>query len=145
MPFTNDTTALDAILGLFKTGWDTAYAPGPAPFVVYPDQAEDTPPDGSPWVKVLFQIRNVPQVTIAPPGSRRFRNFAKLIFEVRTPFGGGLTTNQAMTDTIGSILEGQTTAPDAVTFREFVPTNIGKDGVWQLTKVVVSLEYDRFR
>lgn len=145
MTFATVTAAYDAIMDFFKSGWALAYPAGDAPFVVFPDQKQDTPPDQSPWVRLVFQHNQGFQATISPSPIKRFRKKGKVTFELRTPLGDGLTVSQGLIDTVLGIFEGKSTGPDAVIFRDCVPLEVGPDGAFFFTKVVVNFEYDQMR
>lgn len=144
MPFANQSAAYDAIMDQFKTQWAILY-PVEAPFVVYPDQKQDTPLSMDPWVRLIIQHKLGFQATLNSPGNRRFRAKGSVRVEVRSPLGDGLTQSQSIIDNVYAVFEGQTTGPDAVIFREVFTSEHGPDGVWFLTVVTINFEYDRFR
>lgn len=140
MPYTSITAARDAILTMFKTGWDAQG--GTIPLVVYDDAVESIPKNAAPWVRI--QVKHGPsnQATLGGVGNRRFRKTGIVTVQVFTESSGGLTLSDAYAKIAVDIFEGNTTTPDGVMFTNVTAKEIGNVGDWFQTNVTASFNYD---
>lgn len=147
MPYANIGAARDAIQNHLNTEWTAAYpSPATPPTIAWQDTNAETPQDNEPWLRVKWMHKVGFQATINVPGNRRFRARGTLTVEVRSPTGDGLTESDAMVNNVQAIFEGQNVGgTDGVIFRDVTPVEVGHDGPWFLTNVVVNFEYDRIR
>lgn len=141
MPVADIAEARDLVMGLFKTKW-SAQAP-PVPIVGYQDKKTPgiPPADGSEYVEAEIQHMDDRPAGIGDTGRKRFRAFARLIVDIRTPFGDGLTRSDQLVKIIQSF-RGSTTAPDRVQFRRVTVGESGKDGNYYKVRMFVYFDYD---
>lgn len=145
--------ARDAILGTFRTAWladaDTRDYP-----VKYPDvaQGEFPPktqlPGGAPTPWARLTMIHSPgaggQATLSgDTGKRRYERFGVLTIELYSPAGDGMRIADEMIRVAKGAYEGQRVG--GVTFHRVRPTEIGPDGPYTHTNVLVEFEYDEVR
>lgn len=145
------TAARDAIFGRFGAVWAAAWAspPGPdgenaAPAILYQGKKQDTPKDGSSYVKVRVQHVLGFQATLRDAANgARFRSLGQVWVDIYGPPEDGLTANDAYVKVTQSAFEGHQTSPDGVLFRGVRVREMGGDGVHEHTIVIADFEYDR--
>lgn len=89
---TNLIGAKDEIFGAFQTAWSagTVAIVGYVPYVQYPGQADEDPPDASKfWVRISTQIVNGSQGTLSENvvlnGSKRFETIGLVFLQIFAP------------------------------------------------------------
>lgn len=141
MPYASIADARDAMLGMFKTGWN-AQTP-PVPPVAYPDMKFTAPDASSAWARITVQhVHGSRQVTLGQPGNRRFRKVGVITVQIFTPPGDGLTLADQLVKIAVDIFEGKSTVDDGVQFLNVRPIEVGLNGSWQHNNVQVDFNYD---
>lgn len=144
------STARDEILTLFRTAWRADATSLPVA-LYYDDVTGELPRDADttanpdPWAHI--QVRHVTgdQATLAgATGQRRFRRTGLVFVRVYTPFGQGLSLNDALAMIAVRAFEGKKT-PSDVWFRGVRSEENGIDGAWFLTTVTAEFLYDEVR
>ncbi len=143
MPPVSLTAARDAVLLHFTTAWD-AQTP-PVPLLLYRDVKEDLPLSTLSWARITMQHKVGSPATLGGIGGRRFRHEGVVTVQVFTPFGGGQTQNDLLTQVAIDAFEGDETSPDGVWFRNVRLNEIGQSGSWLQTNVLVDFTYDRIK
>lgn len=142
MPFISVELARDAILSHFNAAW-AAQVP-PVPKLLFQDKKDELPLGTESWARITVLHNEGRRVTVGgDPGNRRFRRFGVINIQIFTPFGDGLVTNDKLVQVAVDAFEGKTTGGgDTVEFRNVRSNEIGPDGDWYNTNVVVNFEYD---
>lgn len=142
MPIATPTAARDAILTLFKTAID---ANAPAVTVIYDDVKTEIPTGATDeWMRVQVEHLERTQPTVGNAvGLRRYRSSGLVTVQIFTPFGGGLTRADVLSDIVFDIFDGISTGSgDGITFRNVTMREIGQSGNWYQTNILVDFEYD---
>jgi hypothetical protein len=130
-------------MALFKTAWDAQG--GTIPLVFYQDTVTDIPKDGSAWAKISVLHQNGGQATLGEVGNRTFRREGLVIVEIHSPFGEGLANGDLLSKVALDAFEGNTTASGEIWFRNARLSEIGQDGDWHISTVMVDFEYDEIK
>ena len=136
--------AIDEILGLFKTAWDTT---GHGTRVKYDNVGKKSmPPAGQdPWARVVLRHTSASQVSLSGAvGTRRFQRNGILTIQVFEPPGKGLSGATDLPKIIQDAFEGVETA-SGVWFRDVTVNEIGPDGDFFQTNIVAFFEYDEVK
>lgn len=141
MPVNDIGNARDLVFDMLKTAWA---GQDEAPVLLYQDNAAD-PPERASYAEAEIQHQRGTQATIGEAGKRRFRAWARLTVTIRTPYGDGLTSSDAMTKIVQDAYEGKSTAHGEVQFRDVRVVEDGKDGAFYKVRVIVDFDYDRLK
>jgi len=138
------TEAIDQILGIFKTAWDTT----PYATRVFYDNVSNAeiPPTGRlPWARVSVRHIEGNQATLAGViGERRFRRSGFVNISIFQPAGGGLPGSLDLPTIVRDAYEGVST-PNGAWFRNVRINEVGVDGEWFVTNVIADFSYDEIR
>jgi hypothetical protein len=138
------TQARDEILTVFRDAWLASSESNALP-VLYPD-TDDELPDSGAWARVSVRHGTGGQATLANhDGQRRYRHTGFVTVELYTPRGDGLVLNDQLSTIVKHAFEGVTTCPGQVIFRRVRVNEVGPDGQWFHTNVLVDFEYDEVR
>jgi hypothetical protein len=146
---TDLNNAYDEILGAFRTAWEAnagAFNGGTPPEVRYDGVGDSGPPaSADPWARI--QIRHVAgeQATLQGSGNkRRFRRAGIITVQVFYPLKrAALSNSRSLAEVARGAYEGKATASH-IWFRNVRIQEIGPDGSWYQTNVLVDFEYDEF-
>lgn len=146
MPISTIQEARDEILGFFTTAWNAQASPPP---LFYTDKHEDLP-DNGPYARITVQHTNFAQATLGGKpalggGGRRFRRTGLITVQIFSVSGSGLTNSDPLVDLTVDTFEGEDTGSDRIEFRNVRANEIGQDGPWFQTNVLVDFEYDRVK
>jgi hypothetical protein len=140
-------SARDEILGLFNVYW-TANTPalngGTAVPIRWEGQdAGDPPPAGSPWARIVVRHTDSRQSTLAPVGQGRATRYGLVTVQVFAPLsnGDGLSLAENLAIIARAAYERRSTA-SGIWFRNPTIREVGPDGSWYQTNLVVQFEYD---
>ena len=140
----NITQARDEILTTFRDAWVASSTSASLP-VLYPDTADDTPPDSGAWARVTVQHGTRGQTTLSNEnGVRRYRATGFVTAQIFTPRGKGLTLNDQLAKIVLDAFDGVTTA-GGVAFYRARTREIGPDSQWFHTNVLVDFDYDEVK
>jgi len=128
------TAARDEILTLFKTAWD---AQGTVPPVLYWDRATQPPTSGD-WARITLRHTSGGNAAIS---NRFFVREGLVTVQLFTNFGEGLSSADLMSKVVSDAFQGQQTA-GGVWFRNVRVNEIGQDGEWFQTNVLIDFEYN---
>jgi hypothetical protein len=138
----NFNTALDDILGMFKTVWDATYS---SIAVVYPNMGgnpiEDT---SSEWVRITTTRMGEGEHAGIGDGTGRYSKRGMIIFQVFTVKGLGISRANLLSQAIVDCFEGETSTNGVTTSRTEV-RHIGSDGGWHQTNVNVFFDFDEYK
>jgi len=148
------TQARDGILGHLRTAW-LANGATVDVLVFYPDTVVGVkglagtkvaqPVSGSPWARVTLQHVTSGQTSLADNTSKKiFTRNGVLTVQVFTPYGTGLTKSDTLTKVVQDAFEGKATL-NGVWFRNVRANEIGQDGEWHQTNVLVEFTYDEVK
>jgi hypothetical protein len=132
--------ARDDILTLFKTAWDTTTYPA-----VYEDTKGDRPASDTPFARPRIRHTTGGQASLSGGlGTSRFERIGFLLVAIYTPQGSGLTNAYSLAKIVADAFEG-TASPNGVWFRNVRINEIGPDGDFFVTNVVVDFVYDEVK
>jgi hypothetical protein len=144
---TSIATARDDILSLFYSAWN-AGPPSQGIAVVYDDTMGSTPKDGQPalpWARAVVKHLNGGQASLANfNGTSRYRRAGIFTVQVFTPYGGGLSLSDTLVSVIVNAFEGKAST-NGVWFRQVRINEVGQDGLWYQTNVLINFEYDEVK
>jgi hypothetical protein len=133
--------ARDEILAKFHEAWDADTTSADVP-VLYSDQPQEVPDSGA-WARITVRHLAGGQVTLSnSSGSRRFRHEGTIFVQIFTPFNDGMELGDDLAMIAQRAFEGEVTSPGRVIFRRVRINEIGQDGQWFQTNVLVDFEYD---
>ena len=147
MPIATIAAARDEILLHFTTKWNAGTPP--IPLLLYDDKHRDLPND-APYARITIKHNESPQVTIGATVAKggdgvRFRRLGIVTVQVFEVSGDGLTAADVLVDLALDAFEGEKTGLDRIEFRNARANEIGQDGPWFQTNVVVEFTYDRIK
>jgi hypothetical protein len=144
---TSITTARDDILTLFSTAWN-AGPPSQGIAVLYDDSIGIKPKSGQPllpWVRAVVRHLSGGQASLSNfNGVSRYRRSGIFTVQVFTPYGGGLSLSDSLVSVIVNAFEGKAST-NGVWFRQIRVNEIGQEGVWYQTNVLINFEYDEVK
>lgn len=144
MPISDIAVARDAIISLFKTVWEAQASP--IPLLFYEDINFDSPDAGTAWARIIVRHTTGFQATLSTgSGNRRFRRFGLVNVEIYTSPGSGLTEADKFAKVALDAFEGNSTALDAVVFRNVRVNELGQTGQWYQTNVICEFDYDEVK
>lgn len=127
--------ANDEVLTQLKTIWDlTGHK------LFYEDVRDQKETDQSPWAKVAVRHAAGQQDSLGGRGHRSFLRFGVLIVTIHTPSGSGLSDAYALAKVVADAYEGAS-SPNGVWFRNVRINELGRDGTFYMTNVLVDFEY----
>ncbi len=108
--------------------------------------SKSVPPDGQEaWARVVLRHNTSRQATLAgATGTRRFERRGTLIVQVFETPGKGLSGAVDLPKVVCDSYEGATT-PGGVWFRDVTINEVGQDGDFFQTNIVVKFEYSEIR
>lgn len=135
----NKEEAVDAILDIFKTAWDTTGFTA-----LYPGKEKEKPTSEAPWARVTIQHASGDQASLGSLGGRRrFREVGTLFVQVFAPVGDGSTWCYQLTQLLCDAYR-DARHPE-VWFRNVHSEEIGDDGSFLQHNVIATFIYDNVR
>ena len=131
--------ANDDILALLKAAWDPT---GHEMF--YDDIREQRETDQTPWAQVVVRHAAGQQDTLGGIGNRSFLRLGVVIVTINTPSGSGLSTAYALAKVVADAYEG-VSSPNGVWFRNVRINELGRDGAFYRTNVLIDFEYSEMK
>ncbi len=131
--------ANDDILALLKAAWDQT---GHEMF--YDDIREQRETDQTPWAQVVVRHAAGQQDTLGGVGNRSFLRLGVVIVTINTPSGSGLSTAYALAKVVADAYEG-VSSPNGVWFRNVRINELGRDGTFYRTNVLIDFEYSEMK
>ena len=131
--------ANDDILALLKAAWDPT---GHEMF--YDDIREQRETDQTPWAQVVVRHAAGQQDTLGGVGNRSFLRLGVVIVTINTPSGSGLSTAYALAKVVADAYEG-VSSPNGVWFRNVRINELGRDGAFYRTNVLIDFEYSEMK
>ncbi len=131
--------ANDDILALLKAVWDPT---GHEMF--YDDIREQRETDQTPWAQVVVRHAAGQQDTLGGVGNRSFLRLGVVIVTINTPSGSGLSTAYALAKVVADAYEG-VSSPNGVWFRNVRINELGRDGTFYRTNVLIDFEYSEMK
>lgn len=129
------TTAVSSMQSYFRTQWSSATA------IYYDDDKDDTPDDGSTWVRFSIRHDDGGQASIGSPNNNRFRQNGILIISVFAKSGQYAIDAREKAEDVKQIYDGLENS--GITYYNASIREIGSDGRgWYQINVVVSFRYD---
>ena len=127
--------ANDDILTLLKAVWDpTGHA------MNYDNVREQRENDQSPWAWVAVRHVAGQQDTLGGQGYRLFLRIGLITVTINTPSSSGLSEGYNLAKVVADAYEG-VTSPNGVWFRNVRINELGRDGAFFQTNVLVDFEY----
>lgn len=131
--------ANDDILALLKAAWDPT---GHEMF--YDDIREQRETDQTPWAQVVVRHAAGQQDTLGGVGNRSFLRLGVVIVTINTPSGSGLSTAYTLAKVVADAYEG-VSSPNGVWFRNVRINELGRDGTFYRTNVLIDFEYGEMK
>ncbi len=131
--------ANDDILALLKAAWDPT---GHEMF--YDDIRDQRETDQTPWAQVVVRHAAGQQDTLGGIGNRSFLRLGVVIVTINTPSGSGLSTAYALAKVVADAYEG-VSSPNGVWFRNVRINELGRDGTFYRTNVLIDFEYSEMK
>ena len=97
-------------------------------------------PSQEAWVQFVIRHASGRQTSLGGAGSRNFEREGTAIAAIFTPVGKGLSESYDLAKTIADAYEG-VTSPNGVWFRNVRIQEIGRDGEFHQTQVLIEFEY----
>lgn len=127
--------ANDEILVLLKAVWDpTGYK------LFYEDIRDEKDTDLSPWASVIVRHAAGKQDTLGGTGNRSFLRLGVCIITINTPSGSGLSEAYPLAKVVSDAYEG-VSSPNGVWFRNVRINELGRNGTFYQTNVLIDFEY----
>lgn len=127
--------ANDDILSLLKTAWDTT-----GHVMFWEGVRDQREVDMSPWATVVVRHAAGQQDTLGGVGSRQFLRLGTLIVTINTPSSSGLSEGYNLAKVVADAYEG-VASPNGVWFRNVRINELGREGTFFQTNVLVDFEY----
>lgn len=131
--------ANDDILALLKAAWDPT---GHEMF--YDDIRDQRETDQTPWAQVVVRHAAGQQDTLGGVGNRSFLRLGVVIVTINTPSGSGLSIAYALAKVVADAYEG-VSSPNGVWFRNVRINELGRDGTFYRTNVLIDFEYSEMK
>jgi hypothetical protein len=136
----NISQARDEILATFRDAWEADETSAVVP-VLYWDIAQDVPNSG-PWARVTVRHSAGNKSSLSNEvGSRRFTYVGTIFVQIFTVHEDGMVSADVLADIAMRAFEGNVTS-GGVIFRQVRLNEVGQDGQWFQTNVLVDFEYD---
>ena len=135
------TQAHDEVLEVFDDAWSALATPPPVQYPDRPPPVDPFPPVGATWARVHLTDNEGEQIGFGPAEGRRYRSMGVLTVQIFAPKGSGRSIPQALAQTVLGAFRGKTTAGGLEFFRHRA-RDIGPDGDWWQTNVIVEYQYD---
>lgn len=134
--------AIDEMLALLKTAWDaTSYADN----VVWPNKDGAPPAQREPWIRPKVQHVDGGNGSISGAnGVARYVRLGFITVQLFVPSGQGLSTEATLSKIIIDAYEGKKTA-SGVWFRNVRAREVGEDGEFHQTNIIIDFEYDEIK
>lgn len=118
------STARESIYQRFATDWGVTSD--------YTFDNEDfTPPEDTPWVRLVVRHTSSNQVSLGSSGNRKFDRDGLVFVQVFTPLDQGSAVADALVEKVLEIFEGKTI--DLIRFTDVTPREVGPmDGWYQV-------------
>lgn len=131
--------AKDEVLAFFKEGWDTTSLA-----VVYEQVPADEPLDkNSPYAQIFFRLGYGRQSGFGD-GQKTYERNGSIQCEIRTPAGKGLSDSLPLVKVVVDSFEGKHT-PGGVWFRTIDIQNLGQDGLFYVTSVMIYFKFNEVK
>lgn len=131
------TQAIDGVLTKFRTAW---LATGYDAF--YDDTPQDRGTDEDPWARATVQhVDGFMSSLKSPTGQARYERKGILTVQIFTESGSGLQAAYDLAKVVSDAFEGQSVA-GGLWFRDVRVREIGRDGAFRQTNVIVEFDYE---
>lgn len=127
--------ANDEILILLKSAWDPTTHQ-----LFYSNVRDEKEIDQSPWASVVVRHAAGQQDSLGGRGNRLFLRLGIMIVTINTPSASGLSDAYALAKVVSDAYEG-VSSPNGVWFRNVRINELGRDGSFFQTNVIVDFEY----
>ena len=146
MPLTQ-TQARDEMLSMLQTPINSISPSQDQPLVLHEDKNADVPKTPLPWCRAIVRHFSGGQASLSgTDGTKRYERQGTMFVQVFTISGNGLVLSDKITSTIRSGFEGSNSeSPGGVWFRDVHVEEVGSDGSWFQSNVLIGFVYDEFR
>lgn len=127
--------ANNEILSLLKTAWDTT-----GHKMNWEGVRDQRETDMSPWATVVVRHAAGQQDTLGGVGNRQFLRLGTVVVTINTPSSSGLSEGYNLAKVVADAYEG-VSSPNGVWFRNVRINELGREGTFFQTNVVVDFEY----
>lgn len=134
-------TAVDDILTVFKTAWDTTG------YVALYENIGGTLPSGNsdPWARLTVR-HNAGNLVSLTGGlsTQRYVREGTLFVQIFVPSGESLSEAYSLAELVSTAYEGETT-PNGVWFKNVRVNEVGPDGHWFQVNLLIDFTYDEIK
>lgn len=129
----------DAILGIFKTAWDTTgYS-----VVSWDGSVGEVPTGNDPWARALVRHVTGGAATIGQVGGRRrFRRSGLVTIQLFDRVGDGMTRLDQLAKLVSNAYEKPAAPGHGVWYRNVRVNEVGQSGDWLQLNVIAEFTYD---
>ena len=138
-PQMNYQEAKDELQKMVTDSWNTTGHP-----IFYEGVGKDRPEDTQPFARVWIRHTNGRQATLGGRGGRSFERTGLLTVQVYAPIGKGLRESYPLAKVVADTFEGEA-SPNGIWFRNVRINEVGKDGAFILTNVIIDFEYNEIK
>lgn len=131
----NFEQATDEILTILKDAWDETGYP-----MYHEDLQTVRETSNSPWATSVIRHASSRQATLGGIGQRSFLRVGVLIVSVFIQRGNGLSEAYQLAKLVAEAFEGKS-SPNGVWFRNVRVNEIGPDGTFFQTNILIDFEY----
>ncbi len=132
--------ARDEIFTMLKAGWDAT-----GNTMSYPNLPFEIPIDETPWGRTMLSLTPFSKQTLSSiNGVKRYTRYGILTVQLFTVSGTGLSSADNYAKIIQDTFEGKS-SPNGVWFKNARSNDIGPDGVWYQTNILIDFEFDEIK
>lgn len=146
-------TARNEVMELLHTAWEANSTSAPIPLLW--DNVNDDPPvppastskaEAAPWARAQMRHNIGGQASLmGDSATQRYRRTGIITVEIRTPRGTGFDRlHDELIQIVKDAFEGETT-PSQIEFRDGTCREVGQDGPWFHSNVLITFEYDEIK
>lgn len=153
MTAANQAAARNEVMALLNTAWLANGTSADVP-LLWDNVSGNAPPkpdstgkaEAGSWARAQMRHNVGGQVSLADDqGRRRWRRSGIITVEVYTPLGTGFDRlHDELVQIVKDAFEGKTTVSDII-FSDVAPREIGPDGPWFQSNVLIAFEYDEVK
>lgn len=133
-------TAVDEMLSMFKTAWDTTGFPAH-----YEEIRSDRSDTSLPWATTRIRHVTSHQSSLnGNIGQRRFTHLGYFTVQIFVPSGKGLQEAYRLAKVVSDAFEG-VSSPSGIWFRNVTPREVDRDGAFFQQNVIIEFNYDEVR
>lgn len=127
--------ANEAITQLFSDTW----TPSGFPFTL--GNEKFTPPEDTPWARMVLRHNAATQSTLGRQPGRKFNRFGSVLIQVFTPLREGTRRSSELIQRVVNGFEGARISGSTICFLDVIPREVGPSGKWYQTNIEAEFRY----